>query len=199
MINMVKRLHELFQLESNTKDCAVFTIKPGTSPLDLVKLGGFEGHECMFRMSKNPSTTCITVFRDGDEPYHMSYGSSTTLVDEARRKVRDLIMECVNLDFGIVTGGRSVRAKCDFERLVGETCGDRKSGSRWEFEYSKAPGGDGVLYVNGQYVAHVREGDLEDWLGERGIRVKDRVCERSSDGRRGIVGGALERFSGEAG
>ena len=83
-----KRLCDLVNLEENSRSCVLLTLKEGTSPLDLVRLGGFEGHECMFRMSKDPRTTCITVFRDGDEPYHIEYGASTTLVDEDRRKVR---------------------------------------------------------------------------------------------------------------
>lgn len=189
---MNKRLCQLFQLESNTKDCAVFIRKPEVSPLDLVKLGGFEGHEVMLRISKDPSTICITVFRDGDEPYHMSYGSSTTLVGEARRKVRDLAMEMANLDFGIVTGGRGVRAKSSFERLVEMTSGPRDLNSLREFELIKTPAGDGSLFVNDQHVAHIRERDLEGWLDERGIRMVRSVCEEPSGNGCTIVRGTFE-------
>lgn len=180
---MTKRLATLFNLIENNKDCAVFTIKPEASPLDLVLLGGFEGHECMFRVSKDPSTICITVFRDGDEPYHMSYGSSTTIVGEARRKVRDLIMECVNLDFGIVTGGRSVRAKSSFNRLVEDTSGSRDLNSAREFELIRTPGGDCSLFVNGQHITHVHINDLGQWLMEKNIlMVKDYFEEPSGNG-----------------
>lgn len=180
---MTKRLATLFDLIENNKDCAVFTIKPEASPLDLVLLGGFEGHECMFRVSKDPATICITVFRDGDEPYHMNYGSSTTIVGEARRKVRDLIMECVNLDYGIVTGGRSTRAKSSFNRLVEDTSGPRDLNSVREFELIRTPSGDCSLFVNGQHVTHVHINDLDQWLMEKNIlMVKDYFEEPSGNG-----------------
>lgn len=194
---MNKRLCQLFQLESNTKDCAVFIRKPEVSPLDLVKLGGFEGHEVMLRISKDPSTICITVFRDGDEPYHMSYGSSTTLVGEARRKVRDLVMEMANLDFGIVTGGRGVRAKSSFERLVEMTSGPRDLNTLREFELIKTPAGDGSLFVNDQHITHIRERDLEDWLDEKGIRMVRSTYEEPSGNGCTVVKGTFEqRFDG---
>ena len=180
---MTKRLAMLFNLIENNKDCAVFTIKPEASPLDLVKLGGFEGHEVMFRVSKNPSTICITVFRDGDEPYHMSYGSSSTLVGEARRKVRELVMEMVNLDYGIVTGGSTARLHSSFNRLVEDTSGPRDLNSVREFELIKTPGGDCSLFVNGQHITHVHINDLDQWLMEKNILMaKDSFEEPSGNG-----------------
>lgn len=167
MNNMSKRLCDMVQLESNTKDCAVFTVKPETSPMDLVKLGGFEGHECMFRMSKDPNTVCITVFRDGDEPYHMNYGSSTTLVSEDRRKVRELIMECVNLDFGIFTdGGRG-----EFGQLVEATLGDRDPSSPKNYELQHARDRYS-LFVNDQHIVVTNPDDFETWLEDRGLALE---------------------------
>lgn len=166
---MNKRLADLVQLESNTKDCAVFTVKPETSPMDLVKLGGFEGHECMFRMSKDPNTTCITVFRDGDEPYHMNYGSSTTLVSEDRRKVRSLIMECVSLDFGIFTSGEWHGAH-GFDEMVKATTGHRDLDSGRMFEIQRS-GNDCSLFVNHQHIGHIRHDQLDEWVAERNIKM----------------------------
>lgn len=164
---MNKRLCDLVQLESNTKDCAVFTVKPETSPMDLVKLGGFEGHECMFRMSKDPNTVCITVFRDGDEPYHMNYGSSTTLVSEDRRKVRGLIMECVNLDFGIFTNG----GRGGFNQSVEATLGDRDPSSPKNYELQR--GGDRYsLFVNDQHIVVTSPDEFETWLEDRGLALE---------------------------
>lgn len=167
MDNMKKRLADCFDLIENNRDCAVFTVKPETSPMDLVKLGGFEGHECMFRMSKDPNTTCITVFRDGDEPYHMNYGSSTTLVSEDRRKVRALIMECVNLDFGIFThGGRG-----GFNQSVEATLGERDPYSPKNYELQR--GGDRYsLFVNDQHIVVTEPGEFESWLEDRGMALE---------------------------
>lgn len=167
MSNMNKRLCDLVQLESNTKDCAVFTVKPETSPLDLVKLGGFEGHECMFRMSKDPNTVCITVFRDGDEPYHMNYGSSTTLVSEDRRKVRDLIRECVNLDFGIFTNG----GRGGYSQSVEATLGDRDPMSPKNYELQRSDDRYS-LFVNDQHIVVTRPDELETWLEDRGLMLE---------------------------
>ena len=194
---MTKRLCDLFQLESNTKDCAVFTIKQETSPLDLIKLGGFEGHECMVRMAKDPRTACITVFRDGDEPYHMSYGSSTTLVGEARRKVRDLVMEMVNLDYGIVTGGRTVRSGNDFDRLVEKTSGARDLDSLREFELIRTPAGDGSLFVNGQHVAHIRDCDMDQWLAERSIAMLRGSYEQPTGNGCTVIKGEFQRMESD--
>ena len=166
---MRKRLCELVELIENNKDCAVFTVKQETSPLDLVKLGGFEGHECMFRMSKDPRTTCITVFRDGDEPYHMSYGSSTTLVTEDRRKVRDLITECVNLDFGIFTRGEWHKGYT-FEQLVATTLGERDVHSPKQYELQRGSGYCS-LFVNGQHISNISNGQLDEWLSDRGVKL----------------------------
>ena len=163
---MGRRLSSMVELIENNRDCAVFAVKEGTSSLDLVKLGGFEGHECMFRMSKDPNTTCITVFRDGDEPYHMTYGSSTTVVPEDRRKVRDLIMECVGVDFGIFTRGEHHRG-WDYDEMVEATTGHRDLDSEREIEI-QCSGGRCSLFVNRQPVGHVRQDRLGRWLAERG-------------------------------
>lgn len=186
MTEYKKRLCDLVNLEENSRDCVVLTLKEGISPLDLVRLGGFEGHECMFRMSKDPRTTCITVFRDGETPYHMNYGSSNTLVGEDRRKVRDLVMECVNLDFGIFTHEPIVADS--FDALVEETSGKRDLDSARHFTLKRAPSYSS-LFVNGQHIAKLDNDSLEDWLAQRNayLDVCDVVHRGSVDVERGFM------------
>lgn len=183
---MAKRLCDLFELVENNKDCAVFTVKPETSPLDLVKLGGFEGHECMFRMSKDPSTTCITIFREGDVPYHMNYGSSTTLVGEDRRKVRDLVMECVNLYYGIFThGGRG-----GFNQSVEATLGARDPNLPKNYELQR--GGDRYsLFVNDQHITVRDPDEFETWLQDKGLALE--ISTTRTNGRCSVDYGKMVR------
>lgn len=165
---MEKRLCDLCELVENNKYGAVLAVKEDTQPFDLIRLGGFDGDERMFRMSKDPDTVSITVFRDGRPPYTMSYGASNSLVTQSEKRVRNQVMECVNLDFGIFTdrpfGGK------DFDLLVGETCGERTLDSPRHFELQHGAGYFS-LFVNGQHIALIDKGKLESWLDERNIRL----------------------------
>ena len=172
-----KRLCDLVNLEENSRSCVVLTVKPETSPLDLVKLGGFEGHECMFRVSKDPRTICITVFRDGDEPYHMNYGSSNTLAGEDRLKVRNLVMECVNLDYGIATHPFN---ESRFNKLVEATMGERTLNSKRAFTL-KQTHSYASLFVNDQHIDNIPSEHLDTWLAERNIRLEVLDVERSGN------------------
>lgn len=172
-----KRLCDLVNLEENNRSCVVLTVKPETSPLDLVRLGGFEGHECMFRMSKDPRTTCITVFYDGGEPVHMSYGSSNTLVGEALRSVRDQVMECVNLDFGIYTHGGHESV---FDSLARETSGPRDLDSRRSLVLKRTPS-YASLFVNDQHIDNILTEDLETWLADRNACLFVRNTEKAGN------------------
>ena len=121
----------------------------------------------MFRMSKDPSTVSITVFREGEEPYSMNYGSSTTLVSENMKKIRNLVMECVNLDFGIFThGGRGA-----FKQSVEATLGHRDPYSPKNYELQRA-GDRYSLFVNDQHIVVTRPADFESWLEERGLALE---------------------------
>ena len=175
MTEYKKRLCDLVNLEENSRSCVVLTVKPETSPLDLVKLGGFEGRECMFRMSKDPRTICITVFRDGDEPYHMNYGSSNTLAGEDRLKVRNLVMECVNLDFGIATHPFN---ESRFNKLVEATMGERTLNSKRAF-ILKRTSSHASLFVNEQHIDNIPSEHLDTWLTERNILLEVLDVEHS--------------------
>ena len=166
-----KRLCDLVNLEENSRDCVVLTLKPETQPMDLIRLGGFDGTENCFRMSKDPKITTITVFRSGGLviPYSMNYGVSNTLVGEDRRKVRDQVMECVNLDFGIFTHGPIAVSR--FNELVEATMGERTLNSKRAFTLKQTPS-YASLFVNDQHIANIPSMHLETWLAEHNILLE---------------------------
>ena len=175
-----KRLCDLVNLEENSRDCVVLTLKPETQPMDLIRLGGFDGTENCFRMSKDPKITSITVFRSGGLviPYSMNYGVSNTLVGEDRRKVRDQVMECVNLDFGIFTHGPIAVNR--FNELVEATMGERTLNSKRAFTLKQTPS-YASLFVNEQHIDNIPSEHLDTWLAERNIRLEVLDVEHSGN------------------
>ena len=163
-----KRLCDLVEVRDNLVRSVELHVKPGTTPEDLIQLGGFEGNERKFRISKAPRQTSVTVIRDGDEPYRMDYGVVTAPVSEGREKIRDLVLECVNLDFGIYThGGPAVWAA-----FVDKTTGPRNLDSHRRYTLRRYPERSS-LYVNNQLVAPSIPNDkLGAWLGEHNIRLE---------------------------
>ena len=160
-----KRLCDLVEVKDNLIRSVELHVKPGTTPEDLIQLGGFEGNERKFRISKAPRQTSVTVFRDGDEPYRMDYGAVTTPVSEGREKIRDLVLECANLDFGIYThGGPAV-----WPVFVKLTTGRRDLDSPRRYTLRQYPD-HSSFYVNNQLVvASIANDKLDGWLAERNI------------------------------
>ena len=185
-----KRLCDLVNLEENSRDCVVLTLKPETQPMDLIRLGGFDGTENCFRMSKDPKITTITVFRSGGLviPYSMNYGVSNTLVGEDRRKVRDQVMECVNLDFGIFT--HEPIAVSRFNELVEATMGERTLNSKRSFTLKQTPS-YASLFVNGQHIDNIPSEGLDTWFAERNIRLE--VLDEEHSGNVDVTKGYMRR------
>ena len=185
-----KRLCDLVNLEENSRDCVVLTVKPETQPMDLIRLGGFDGTENCFRMSKDPKITSITVFRSGGlvVPYSMNYGVSNTLVGEDRRKVRDQVMECVNLDFGIFTHGPIAVNR--FNELVEATMGERTLNSKRAFTLKQTPS-YASLFVNDQHIDNIPSEHLDTWFDERNIRLE--VLDEEHSGNVDVTKGYMRR------
>lgn len=181
---MTKRLCDLVDLIENNKDCAVFAFKEGVTSLDLIRLGGFRGDETMFRISKDMDAVSLTVFRNGETPSTLNMGSrGVSHVTPDTLQMRESICECVNLDFGIVTGGNStIRAnsRWRFDELVEETSGKRDLNSLRSFELITGAGGNSSLFVNDQHICHLHIGDMDQWLAEKHISMERHVEERGS-------------------
>ena len=172
-----KRLCDLVEVRDNLVRSVELHVKPGTTPEDLIQLGGFEGNERKFRISKAPRQTSVTVFRDGGEPYRMDHGAITTPVSGDREKIRNLVLECAHLDFGIYThGGPAV-----WGVFVKLTTGRRDLDSPRRYTLRSYPEYSS-LYMNNQLVArNIPNDKLGAWLGERNIRLEATDVEHRSE------------------
>lgn len=194
---MAKRLRELVRLEENNRDFTLFSVNEGVKPFDLIRLG-FSGDETFFRVSKDPRTVGLTIFHAYERPQTMNMGSSNTVVDGDLRKVRQQIIEMVNVDFGITTGGNtSIRNNSSFDYWVEKTSGPRDLDSLREFEFIKASGGDGSLFVNGQHITLVHADDLDQWLAERNILMERGTCEEPAGNGCTIIKGEFKRLEAD--
>ncbi len=100
--NETKRLCDLVDIETNNKECVVLKIKENSS-LDLIKLGCFEGDENLIRITKGANHT-ITIF-SGKNHYSWDFGDSGyTLVSKSMDQKRDMILDCIEIDFDIYIG-----------------------------------------------------------------------------------------------
>ena len=184
---MKKRLCDLVDLVENSKDCVVLALKDSTTPMDLIRLGGFNGDETMFRMTKSKGTTSITIFRDGEKPFSMSMGHSTTVLAENMRVARSLICECVHLDFGICTHEAYQNR---YKEAVEATVGMRDLDSHRYFELQRAPE-HCSLWVNQTHIACIRHEDLDAYFADRNIKLNIEYTRNS--GRVPVDVGTMER------
>ena len=167
---MEKRLSDLVEIAENNKDCVVLKVKDDVKPIDLVRLGGFDGTETMFRVTKGSNQSTITIFRDGSRPESIEVGSTTSRLSGSMRKARHEILECVGLDFGIFTRGEWHNGH-NFDEMVKMTSGSRDLDSPRKFELYRA-GGSCSLFVNNMHIGHVDYKNLDEWLAERNIRLE---------------------------
>lgn len=189
---MRKRLCDLVTVDENNLDCVVLSVKFDTKPIDLINLGGFDGRETMFRVSKDPDSISVTVFKEDEKPFSFDIGSrGSTVLNNEMRKVRELILECVHLDFGIYTHGTTGTNK-SFRDLVGETLGPRNLDSERRYKINwRTDGGYASVFVNNQHVCRVPYDDVERWKVDRNIvtiqdwsRAENRMVEYGKMERR---------------
>lgn len=99
----MKKLVNFVEIVENNEDCVILEVV-GT-PLDLIKLGCFNGNEKMFRLTKGGDHTC-TVWMDDGKNYSWSWGTGGyTLVSNQMNKQGSLIQECIEQDFEICIRG----------------------------------------------------------------------------------------------
>ena len=164
---MKKRLAQLCDVVENDENVVILAVKEGTKPFDLIRLG-FTGTETMFRMTKERENTSVTIFKEDEKPFSMSMGSrGTTVVSEGMRIARNLIVEAVHLDFGIVTHGAYANR---FREAVAATVGTRDLDSHRYFELQRASAYCS-LWVNQGHIANIPHAELDDWLAARNIKL----------------------------
>lgn len=199
---MHKKLADLVRVTENDHDCVILEVKPDTSPGDLCALG-FNGNEISFRVPKDPHAINVTCFSHGQNPYTIQGGARETILPTSMRRMLDMVLECVNLDYGIATSGEPPMGQT-FTEMVESTTGERTVWSPREYELRR---GDEccALLVNGQLVTTQENGELERWLALRGQRLFPsdakgqesesvevglitRLGDRSREGARGAYG-----------
>ena len=90
----MKKLCQLVELVSNTKDAVVVKVKPN-SEMDLICLGCFNGDEAMFRITKGEDVTC-TVWNKKGGHYSWFWGThGYTCVSDEMTQRGHMIQEAI--------------------------------------------------------------------------------------------------------
>lgn len=98
----MNRLVDFVKIVENNTECVILEVTG--KPIDLIKLGCFDGNETMFRLTKGDDHTC-TVWSDKGKPCSWYWGrSGYTLVSNKLDKMGKLIQECIEQDFEIYIG-----------------------------------------------------------------------------------------------
>lgn len=96
----MKKLFEITELVSNTKDAVVLKVKPN-SEMDLICLGCFNGDETMLRLTKGEDVTC-TVWTKNGSHYSWHWGThGYTLVSDSMEQRGLMILETIEHGFDI--------------------------------------------------------------------------------------------------
>jgi hypothetical protein len=113
----LKKLKDLVEIQANNMDCVILRVKDDAR-LDMISLGYFDGNEEFLRITKGGNHTATVIYKDGGSS-SWQWGTSTTMVSDATKKMQCLIVECVVEDFGIYIGGvkREVEATLNIAKL----------------------------------------------------------------------------------
>ena len=98
----MKKLQTLTKILENNKECVLLEVIG--QPIDLIKLGCFDGDETMFRLTKGRNHTCTVWTKDG-KYYSWHWGvDGYTLVSKKLDKQGKLIEDCITKDYEIYIG-----------------------------------------------------------------------------------------------
>ena len=98
----MKRLVDLVKIIENNTECVILEVV--AEPIELIKLGCFDGNETMFRLTKGADHTCTVWSKQGNTCSWYWGRSGHTLVSDKLRKMGKLIQECIEQDFEIYIG-----------------------------------------------------------------------------------------------
>jgi hypothetical protein len=96
------KLVDYVNIVENNEDCVILEVV-GT-PLDLIRLGCFNGNEKLIRLTKGKRYTCTVWDKDGKSfSWFWGYGGHTLVSDQITKQGK-LIQECIEEDFEIYIG-----------------------------------------------------------------------------------------------
>lgn len=95
----MKKLVDLVEVEENNQECVI--LKVVGKPMDLMKLGCFNGDESYIRLTKGGNHTCTIWTKDGKH-YSWWWGiGGCTMVSEEMSKKGRLVQDCITQDLNI--------------------------------------------------------------------------------------------------
>lgn len=152
----MKKLVNYVKIVENNEECVILEVV--CSPLDLIRLGCFNGNEKMFRLTKGDNHTC-TVWKENGDNYSWWWGcGGHTLVSDQMTKMGNLIQECIEQDFEIYIGRnkRNIQKTLHIRSLedVRHSCHDMK------LMYFRT--NDVCCHIDGEYFKHFKS--VEDGI-----------------------------------
>ncbi len=147
------KLVNYVKIVENNEECVILEVV-GT-PLDLIRLGCFNGDEKLLRLTKGKKHTC-TVWKADGTNYSWFWGAGGhTLVSDQMAKRGRLIQECIEQDFEIYIG--------DNKRKVQETLHirflDDVKHTHHEIELMYFHSDDVCCHIDGEYFKHFKSVD----------------------------------------
>lgn len=98
----MSKLVDSVKVVENNEDCVILEVIG--KPIDMIKLGCFNGDETMIRLTKGDKHTCTVWTKNGNH-YSWHWGlSGHSLVSDQMNKQRKLIVECITKDLRIYMG-----------------------------------------------------------------------------------------------
>ena len=95
----MNKLVDFVKIVENNEECVILEVVG--KPIDLIKLGCFNGDETMFRLTKGNDHTC-TVWNSDGKNFSWHWGiNGYTLVTDRLDKMGTLIQKCIEQDLNI--------------------------------------------------------------------------------------------------
>ena len=101
------KLKDMVTIVHNDMESIVLEVKENQK-MNLICLGCFRGDEILIRLTKGGDHTCTIWYKDGTV-FDWHWGSrGTTLVAPNTDNMRKKIVDCIEIDFGVILEGKNI-------------------------------------------------------------------------------------------
>lgn len=146
----MKKLVNHVKIVENNEECVILEVVG--APLDLIRLGCFNGNEKMFRLTKGDNHTC-TVWKENGDNYSWWWGcGGHTLVSDQMTKMGNLIQECIEQDFEIYIGSN----KRNIQKTLHIRSLEDVKHSRHDMKLMYFRTNDVCCHIDGEYFKHFK-------------------------------------------
>lgn len=165
----MKRLSDIVKIVENNKECVVLEVVG--KPLDLIKIGYFDGNETMMRLTKGGNHTCTVWTKNGGSySWEWGIGGNTLVSDKMTRQGR-LIQECIEDDFEICIQGTPEAINRTLHTSVEEI---RNAKHNIKFMYWENRSNDICCHKDGVFFKHFKgKNKATDYFVDRGYKFAD--------------------------